>query len=49
MVAVKVKANVSINQTLVDKAIERELQFMIVTTDTCRKWSMLDLYSCYMR
>lgn len=49
LVAVKVKANVSINQFLVDQAIKNELKFIIATTDTQRQWQMQDLYSSYIK
>lgn len=47
--AVKVFANVEIDETLVKEKIQEEQMFVIGTSDLKRKWTMVDLLSDYKR
>lgn len=49
LVNVKVLANVKISQTKLKEAIEHECFYVLVTTDTEREWTPLDLYNMYKR
>lgn len=49
LVDVKVMAKVTISQNKLNQAIERECCYVIVTTDTKREWTALDLYNIYKR
>lgn len=49
VVAVKVTADVAINQTLVSKKVDEEILYVIGTTDTNRKWTMYQLLATYKR
>lgn len=49
LVAVKVTANVTINEKEVARTLEKEMMYVIVTNDTERDWSMGELLSTYKR
>lgn len=47
--AVKVHATVSLNEEIVKQAIEQEMMYVIITTDTERDWTMAELLGTYKR
>lgn len=47
--AVKVTADASISNELVEEAVKRETYYVICTNDIRRKWTMLDLLAIYRR
>lgn len=49
LVDVKAVAEVTVSQSKLDKAIERECKYVIVTTDIERQWTTLELYNTYKR
>lgn len=49
VVAVKVTADIAIDQTLVSKKVDEEILYVIGTTDTNRKWTMYQLLATYKR